>query len=362
VLTGRTAAREQKPDAIAALEKAGADVRIVAADISHDDGIACIRDAVGDVDLRGIIHAAAVFDSTPIGELSRETWEAVLRPKAGGAEKLFALAGRGLDFLVLFSSTTGLLGVRGMAAYAAANSYLDCVAHQARQTGVPAVSVNWGTWELMRGTSEEDRQSYLRSGLHPLPPAQALNALGEILGSGATQAIVASIDWDVLKAVYQSRRRRPIFDAVSGRSGITQGPRTQEQSQDLLALLADVPPLDQLGTTVSVVRREAAAVLALKPAEVDTALGLFEMGMDSLMSVELKRRLEKCCGKPLPSTLTFNYPNVSALAAYLLELLAPGLAPSPQTPVEPSKRPDAREELSEDELAGLLKQALDSVA
>jgi acyl transferase domain-containing protein/acyl carrier protein len=362
VLTGRTAAREQKPDAIAALEKAGADVRIVAADISHDDGIACIRDAVGDVDLRGIIHAAAVFDSTPIGELSRETWEAVLRPKAGGAEKLFALAGRGLDFLVLFSSTTGLLGVRGMAAYAAANSYLDCVAHQARQTGVPAVSVNWGTWELMRGTSEEDRQSYLRSGLHPLPPAQALNALGEILGSGATQAIVASIDWDVLKAVYQSRRRRPIFDAVSGRSGITQGPRTQEQSQDLLALLADVPPSDQLGTTVSVVRREAAAVLALKPAEVDTALGLFEMGMDSLMSVELKRRLEKCCGKPLPSTLTFNYPNVSALAAYLLELLAPGLAPSPQTPVEPSKRPDAREELSEDELAGLLKQALDSVA
>jgi hypothetical protein len=86
------------------------------------------------------------------------------------------------------------------------------------------------------------------------------------------------------------------------------------------------------------------------------------MGMDSLMSVELKRRLEKCCGKRLPSTLTFNYPNVSALAAYLLELTAPGLPQPAETAAQPDKRPDAREELSEDELAGLLKRALDSVA
>jgi acyl carrier protein len=98
--------------------------------------------------------------------------------------------------------------------------------------------------------------------------------------------------------------------------------------------------------------------LGLKTAEVDTSLGLFEMGMDSLMSVELKRRLEKRSMKQLPSTLTFNYPNIGALAGYLLKLIAPEL-PVAETVANPGPvSRDQREDLSESELADLLAKAL----
>jgi NAD(P)-dependent dehydrogenase (short-subunit alcohol dehydrogenase family)/acyl carrier protein len=354
LLTGRTASRDQRGEQIAALESLGASITVVTADVAEAAGIDSIRALLGNRPLRGIVHTAAVFDSTPIAGLTRETLDKVFRPKGDGAGNLIELTTDELEFLVLFSSTTALTGVRGMAAYASANTYLDSFAHQARRMGVPAVSVNWGTWELMRGTSEQDRQNYLRAGLQPMSSAQALSALGDILASGATQAMAASIDWTTFKAVYQSRRNRPVFSAVSSTPVSIERTPGAEQPKDLLAMLIDTPPSDRLRTTAAMVLQEAAAVLALKPEEVDSDLGLFELGMDSLMSVELKRRLAARCGKPLPSTLTFNYPSVNALAAYLISLVAPALPPEPAPPLDK----DQRDELSEDELAGLLEQAL----
>jgi acyl carrier protein len=118
--------------------------------------------------------------------------------------------------------------------------------------------------------------------------------------------------------------------------------------------LAEIAPADRLDYVVSAVREEAAAVLAMIPDEVDTRAGLFETGMDSLMSVELKRRLELRSSRSLPSTLTFDYPNVEALARYLYGLIAP--APAPQ--IEVNSVTDEREDLSEGDLAALLLEAL----
>ena len=365
LLTGRTASRNQRAESIAALESLGATVDIVAADITTAAGVEAVRAALGDTRLRGIVHTAAVFGSTPIADLTPAALDAVLRPKQAAAALLDLAGGSPLEFVVLFSSTTALVGVSGMAAYAAANAYVDCLAHQARQAGVPAVAVNWGTWELMRDTSEKDRERYLRTGLHPMAPAQALSALGDVLAHGSVQAMVASIDWNTFKAVYESRRRRPLFESVSGPEVVQARAGKAEKEPDLRALLEDVPPSDRFDRVVNLVRGEAARVLGLRSNEVDPAAGLFELGMDSLMSIELKRRLEVRCGRSFPSTLTFNYPSVQALAGYIFEWIEPSLPeipdPSRQAQSKEAER-DTRDELSEDQLADLLAQALDGAA
>jgi acyl carrier protein len=127
-------------------------------------------------------------------------------------------------------------------------------------------------------------------------------------------------------------------------------------------------PSDRTKTVVEFVTREAAAVLGIDPSEpVPLDLGFFEMGMDSLMSVELRRRLERAVGRKLPSTLTFNYPDVRRLAAYLDGLVAPPqakpAAPAPTVVVEPeTKLSDVdHDAMSEDEIAAMLSDALQSI-
>src|SRR5690606_10424986 len=101
--------------------------------------------------LRGIFHAAAVFDEASLVDLTAERYNEVMRPKALGARNLIeAMRGRDPDFIVLFSSTTALLGVAGLASYAAANLCLDALAARSRREGVPVLSVDWGLWSEMR--------------------------------------------------------------------------------------------------------------------------------------------------------------------------------------------------------------------
>jgi myxalamid-type polyketide synthase MxaE and MxaD len=186
-----------------------------------------------------------------------------------------------------------------------------------------------------------------------MPSGIALTALGSVLASGVPQAVVANIDWSTLKPLYETRRRKPMLELVSSSNSAKTDP-AETTRRDLESVLASIPAADRLNYVTSVVREEAAAVLGLKPEEVDTGAGLFNMGMDSLMSVELKRRLELRSSRSLRSTLTFNYPTVEALGLYLFELLAPA------TPAEPEPAPvrDDREELSEEQLESLLLEAL----
>ncbi len=152
----------------------------------------------------------------------------------------------------------------------------------------------------------------------------ALAALGSVIGVERAQLVVASVDWRVLKAVFEARRERPFLRDVAAQeeTGGTPQPaaagRTSLQSE-----LAAARPDGRLEIAEARVRAEAAAVLGLDPQQVDMQQGLFDMGMDSLMSVELKTRLEKCAGRRLPTTLTFNYPSIAALAEFLVKELQP---------------------------------------
>jgi SAM-dependent methyltransferase/NADP-dependent 3-hydroxy acid dehydrogenase YdfG/acyl carrier protein len=318
--------------------------------------------------LRGVMHAAAALSVAPIGELDPTAIRAMLRPKIAGTVLLERLTrSLELDFFVLFSSTTALLGASGMAHYAAANAFLDATANALNTSGRRTLSVNWGTWEAMRLASADSQRSYREGGLNPMAASDALHALEQLLRGKTAQAVVADIDWTVLKALHESRRVRPLLShlgnedvdfsdesrgvaaaafghgSASGRGGVSgsagvsgredaSGPGSTSGSRGpsgptLLERLTQAPATQRRELLIDFVRAEAAAVLGTgSEADVAQDVGLFEMGMDSLMSVELRRRLERGAARKLPSTLTFNYPNVGALAGFLERELAPSLA------------------------------------
>jgi acyl transferase domain-containing protein/acyl carrier protein len=355
----------RRVSAVRDLEARGASVSILLADVARPEAAAVLRDAFAPGELRGILHAAAVFGVNTIDTMNAADLTSVMRPKMLGAIAVSELArAADADFLVMFSSTTSLLGSSGMAAYTAANQFVDSFAHELRSQEVRALAVNWGTWDELGDVTEEGRRNYIRAGLYPMPSADALDALGRVIGMRDTQVAIAQIDWTALKSVYQARRRRPILDRIANRQSVVRTEMVAAAPTDIFATLAALPDAERNRHLVEMIRTEAASVLALGTDEVDPQLGLFEMGMDSLMSVELRARLERVFARKLPSTLTFNYPNVNALAGYLGGLVtAKPPAPAPVTIVVPAVTvlDETSDALSEDDIAAMLSDALQSL-
>jgi NAD(P)-dependent dehydrogenase (short-subunit alcohol dehydrogenase family)/acyl carrier protein len=272
--------------------------------------------------LAGIVHAAASFSAAPIGTLSDADVRAMLRPKMEGTMLLESLTrARPPEWMVLFSSTTALLGAAGFAHYAAANAFLDASARAARRAGRATTSIDWGTWEVMRLVSAQGQQSYRESGLEPLGASEALDAMSRAVAAGQAESVVARIDWATLKPLHEARRRRPFLSRITASETPAIAAATANAAAAapaFAASLAALPALARHDALVELVSREVSAVLGIEPGRsLARDVGLFEMGMDSLMSVELRKRLERGSGLALPSTLTFNYPNVDALAGFL---------------------------------------------
>ena len=326
--------------------------------------------------VRGVLHLAAEFNTARISELTVPQIQATLRPKLAGTLALEELARAApLDFLVLFSSTTALLGAAGLAHYAAANLFLDATAEQFQGRGTRLLSVNWGTWEAMRLASQVEQQSFREAGLEPMGQIEALSALGQLMSSGATtNAVLARVDWAQLKALHEARRERPLLRRL-GQAPVTATHKSALDDHAVVTFaqrIAAAPARLRLDLLIEHVQQEVARVLALPDkAPVAPTVGLFDLGMDSLMAVELKRRLERSVGFPLPSTLTFNYPNACALAGFLESqiMAAPRPPHSGNTPARsadtetvPATVPadlQSLDELSEEELEMRLKSRLD---
>jgi NADP-dependent 3-hydroxy acid dehydrogenase YdfG/acyl carrier protein len=313
--------------ALQALRARGVQLLAIACDVADAAQVNALPQQLlqaGAPPLAAIYHLAADLSTSPIVQLEAARVQAMLRPKVAGTVALQALArAQGAD-LVLFSTTTALLGATGLAHYAAANAFLDASAEHAEQD-THTLSINWGTWEAMRLASATDRQEFRAAGLLPIRNADALEAMGRLLAARAARGVVAAVDWAQLKSLHEARRVRPLLRRVgqgmpaqSQPSAAATGVSLHDDAQALMQRLQSHPVAARRDVLIDFVQAQAAAVLAL-PAHDAIALntGLFDLGMDSLMAVELKRRLERGVGKPLPSTLTFNYPNVGALAAFL---------------------------------------------
>ena len=392
VLTGRTGLPERSawpailPEtetgkriaAIQALEERGAKIQVVKADVADERQMSALWE---DLDrnhppVRGVIHAAGVLTPRGLVDLRAEELHQVLRSKVTGAWLLhqFAEARKGagaeLDFFVLFSSGASVWGGQGLGHYAAANHFLDALADHRAALGLPALSVNWGWWGGAGLVSEELARLFGRIGLKSLPPEQALAVLAYLLGSGATRKTVADVDWTVFGPVFEARRNRPLLEelAVRPQVQVETGKAKEEKSSRLLDLIQQAPRSEKRPLLHGYIRDELAAILGFSSSDrIDPKQGFFKMGMDSMMTVQLRNRLDQNLGCSLPPTVAFEYPTVESLTKFLaesvLKLEEPASAPvarhcpEKETTTESSDADD----LTEDELVGLLARKLEQM-
>lgn len=352
-----------------ALEAKGSEVHAVSVDVGDRSAMTALFDRLGfdtDRPLKGIIHAAVEMSGASIEQLTPEMVARMFRAKVGGARLLDELSrDLPLDFFVLFSSTTALWGVAGLGHYAAANQVLDLLAHQRRKAGLPAVSINWGTWEEMRVAGAADRERFQQAGLNPIPLDRALQLLGRLLLWPEPQVCAAAVDWQRLRSVYEARRSRPFFEKMGRPETVQLAAAAADAGSDLKKAFDAAARDRRADVLITHLRKCVQQVLRLEsPDQAAADRGLFEMGMDSLMAVELKSLLERDTGLSLPSTLTFNYPSINDLAGYLAERMSFREHPAEAAPAAgsvsaaPVGSPPASDALTEDEISELLARKL----
>lgn len=326
-LVGRSGPSIHAAAAIAKLESSGVEVRIVSADLGRAGDVERLFAAI-DVGppLRGVIHAAGVVADGTIEHLTWERFSSVFGPKVDGTWALHQhTRQRQLDFFVLFSSASALIPTPGQANYAAANSYLDGVARHRRASGLPAVSINWGPWAEGGMASKVDAQSrakWERFGLGIISRQQGAELLDRLAAAPIAQVGVLPMEWHRFVAAlpdgsvpaFITDVVAPATTAASGAAG----PSTPR----LIAQLAGAPVNSRALIVQNYVRDTVRSVLGVASSHpLELSQGLREMGMDSLMAVELRNHLQSGVGRPLPSTIAFEHPTIGALAAHLAALV-----------------------------------------
>ncbi|MEM9177322.1 MAG: SDR family NAD(P)-dependent oxidoreductase, partial [Myxococcota bacterium] len=325
VLLGRRVP-QATPVELVGLAERGVEVVFVSGDVAEAEDVArAIAAAEARGPLRGVVHAAGVLEDGLLKGLDAEKVAPVLRPKVEGARQLHrATREHALDFFVLYSSAASLLGSPGQGAHVAANGFLDALATHRRRRSLPALCINWGPWSETGSAANEATAAAMRSrGIGPIPTRQGLAALGALLArADVTQVGVVPIDWSQA----QGAVRDPFFSLLAEASGASHptAPSAPAGSPegDFFAGLARSTPRRRRAEIRRRLQREIARVLGLPEGELPSAIeGFFDLGLDSLMAVDLTARLESSASLAFSSTTLFEYPNIAELADHLDDLV-----------------------------------------
>ncbi|SDD80489.1 type I polyketide synthase [Actinokineospora iranica] len=332
LLSRRGRAAPGADELLAELTGLGARVEIAAADAADRAALAAVLAAIpADRPLTAVVHTAGSTDDGTVGSLTADRLDAVLRPKVDGAWNLHELTrGADLSAFVLYSSVAGVLGTPGQANYAAANTFLDALAQHRRAAGLPAHSLAWGLWSqasaLSTGLTDTDRTRLSRLGLSPLTNADATALFDAALNVGAAVQALTGIDKAALRAA---------TDLPAPLRGLAPAPsRPTAPEVPLPQRLARLSHDEQRHLLTTLVRAKAAAVLGHADHSTVSATKAFtELGFDSLTAIELRNQLGAATGLRLPTTLVFDHPTPTALAAYLRDELA--VKQEPVSPADP---------------------------
>ncbi|HRI68142.1 MAG TPA: SDR family NAD(P)-dependent oxidoreductase, partial [Polyangium sp.] len=316
VLTGRRGmATPGAGDAIAALRSSGTTVTVAAVDVSDFEQMKALFLTI-EPPLRGVIHAAGIGSQRSLVQTDASLLEATLRPKITGSWVLHRLTeNQSLDFFVLFSSGAGVWGGAEQGAYAAANAYLDGLAHYRRALALPALSIAWGSWSD-GGLADEATLSRLSNiGVLPMSTALALSAMERLLGLRAAQGTVTRMDWARFAPIYAARGRRNLLATLVGAIQEQPLPAIQKPPRRWRGLSTE----EARPALLDLVRKTVARTLGLPdPQSLDAHRGFAEQGLDSLMAVEVRNEIQKQLDVALSATLAFDHPTVERLVTHLL--------------------------------------------
>ncbi len=315
--------------------------------------------------LRGVVHLAGVLADGVLSQQNRERFGRVMQPKVAGAWYLDQLTRQDtLDFFVLFSSLSSVVGAAGQSNYAAANAFLDALAHERRRQGLPAVAINWGPWDEvgMAVRTAGVRERLRAQGLEMLRSDEALQTFDSLAAPGErAQVVIAKVDWDAYAGA----------DPASARllMQLVRAPEAKKsKTTPKLAALTSAPVEQRRDLVMAHVWAQVADVLGLDANTVaDPRQPLRDLGLDSLLAIEVRNRLSAEFEQPLPATLVFDYPSLGAISSFVAERMAGN---APKRASEPAPRrseeaplvvPAAIDALSDEEVTRELARELDGL-
>jgi NADPH:quinone reductase-like Zn-dependent oxidoreductase len=310
----------------AQLERAGAHVTIAVCDVSQREQVRALLAEIPDEHpLTAVFHTAGVLDDGLFSAQTEERFGRVFAPKVDGAFHLHELTrGAPLDAFVLFSSAAGLLGGAGQSNYAAANAFLDALAHVRHAEGLPATALSWGLWQQPSGTTahltKSDLERMARSGVLALPTAEALTMLDYALGSSRPQLVPNRFDPRLFQLPAEQLPR--LLERLGSRQLRRAGAASAHSADAFKARLAALAPEERQRLLLSSVAEAVRTVLTLGATPLEPDRPLSELGLDSLTAVELRNHLAALSGLRLATTLLFDYPTPIKLARHLHERLA----------------------------------------
>lgn len=359
VLTGRKGAATPEAKAfVESLQARGVNVQVVQADVGSDADVKRLFKEMAGQKLNGVFHLAMVIDDAPMAALDRERMRSVMAPKAYGAWLLHeATKSMNLDCFVMFSSVSSIFGNPAQANYAAANAFQDALAHHRQAAGLPALVINWGALggEGYVARNERVAEFLSRQGTTALSPREVVGLLETFLATGVTQAMALRVDWSKWRQSFRSSQESPLLERVFA-AGV-EGTETSGSKSDWRRKIESAAPEERTDIVGQALRDVVGGVLRVKPETLRDDQPLTDLGLDSLMAVEIENSIESAIGVALPPASLMRARTIGQIVTLITEHIggtAAAPAPAVQSPAPAAVEDVDLDALSDEEIDSLL--------
>jgi NADPH:quinone reductase-like Zn-dependent oxidoreductase/SAM-dependent methyltransferase/acyl carrier protein len=366
VLTSRGGASSQEASKfVEDLQKRGVEVRVVSADVGAPDDVRRLFAEIksGAQPLRGLFHLAMVIDDAPLAALTPERMRTVLGPKAHGGWLLHqATLEMKLDCFVMFSSVSSIFGNPAQGNYSAANAFLDSLAHHRQALGLPALSVNWGVLggEGFVARNERVGDFLARQGTIAISPGEATALLESFLRAGSAQAISIRVDWRKWRQFFRGMQENPFLERIFA---ALENEESVGATNNWRSRIDAASPAEKQAVICLAVREAVGSVLRVKADSLRDDQPLTDLGLDSLMGVEIETSLEATVGVALPATSLMRARTIGQIASLIAGHLGGAAPVAESTPVSAQAEATSAVDLdaiSDEEIERLLGRESDS--
>jgi myxalamid-type polyketide synthase MxaE and MxaD len=319
LLTSKTPPSAEAEKALAKLRERGITVHVEMIDVARREDLARVLDACGRTlpPLRGVVHAAGILDDSAWQDLGRRRLAGMVAPKTAGAWHLHELTrDQPLEFFILFSSASVLLGSEGQASYAAANAFLDGLAWYRKAMGLPALTINWGPWDTSAAVAGARRRHLEPLGVDVTPSTEALLEMETLLIHEQTRAAVVTFNW--LRVAGDAAQRLRLLADLATHDPTT---LTQEMISAVRQELAALEGGERKIRLQHYIDQQLSRVAGMKPGELDPQQPLNSLGLDSLMVLDLLTDLQEKLQVPIPAEQLLAGANLDQLSTELARSL-----------------------------------------